>query len=74
MQGFADQSEFSILKIPDASMQHMRGGHADSGAEIRAVNDHTIYTLQGQVTKSADAINPSANDQHGGIWVFLNKL
>ena len=63
VKGFPHQAEFAIFQVTDAAVQHVRGGHTGSGAEVFFVHQQHINALQRQIAKSADAVDASPDDE-----------
>jgi hypothetical protein len=67
------QAKFTVLKIANATVGHVRGGRTGTGAKIAAVHHQHIHAVESQVAERANAIDPCAHDQHGDFRVCLKR-
>ena len=74
MQCFPDQPELAIFKVADPSMKHVGGSHAGTRAEISPLHDQAVYSLEGEIPKGANSIDPCANDQDSWVGILFDIL
>ena len=68
--GFAHQAEFAVFKVADAAMRHVRGSCRCAGAEVGAVDQQYVHTVERQITECACTVDAPAHDEHRGWAIF----
>jgi len=65
--GLPDQAEFTVLEIPDAAVDHVRGSAACTLAVVAPLHQCDIHALQCQVTERAHSIDATSHHQYLGV-------
>ncbi|BCW10903.1 hypothetical protein NtRootA4_19650 [Arthrobacter sp. NtRootA4] len=61
--GFLDQSEFAVLEIADAAVDHVGGSATGALAEIAAFNKGDVDALEREVAERSDTIDATADNE-----------
>ena len=67
----AHETELAVFKITNPAVRHVRRSGRRARTKIAALDEQDIHAVDGEIAERANAVDASADDEDGGVWIFF---